>query len=229
VNVIIWAHHVYLDYPEDTIQGAINIAMQPLTFTITLVSALSIYSLSATMFRSRFKWTPASTLLVAGIFGWLTAGISGVVNATIEFNDAIHNTLWVVGHFHHMALLNIGIVVLAGVYAYLPELTGKRWYSRHLAWWHVWLTLIGDYGMIIPWLIQGLLGAPRRYSILPGATTAGPTWRSRSSAWSPWASSTSPGTWAPPCAASIAPRTSSPGGATRCGSAGRRARSPCSP
>ena len=166
-NVIIWAHHVYLDYPEDTIQGAINIAMQPLTFSISIVSALSLYSLSATIWRSRFEWTPASKFLVAGLFGWMTAGLSGLVNATIALDVDVHNTLWIVGHFHHMALLNIGMVVFAAGYAFLPELTGKAWYSRRLADWHLWLTLIGGYGSVVLWLSQGLTGGPRRWAILP--------------------------------------------------------------
>ena len=102
----------------------------------------------------------------------MTAGLSGVVNATIQFDEAVHNTLWIVGHFHHMALLNIGLVAFAGVYAFLPGLTGKRWYSERLGHVHLWLTLIGGYGMVIPWLMQGLTGAPRRFAVLPEAYDA---------------------------------------------------------
>ena len=47
VNVIVWAHHIYLDYPKGSIQSALNTSMQPLTFAITLPSAISLYSLSA--------------------------------------------------------------------------------------------------------------------------------------------------------------------------------------
>lgn len=165
-NVMIWAHHVYLDYPEDTFQGAINVAMQPLTFSIAIVSALSLFSLSATIWRSDFEWTPASKFLIAGMIGWLTAGLSGVINATIALDVDVHNTLWVVGHFHHMALLNIGMVVFAAGYEFLPEMTGKRWYSDRLADWHLWLTLVGGYGTVVLWLSQGLTGAPRRWAIL---------------------------------------------------------------
>lgn len=167
VNVIIWAHHIYLDWPEDTIQGALNTAMQPLTFSITLVSALSLYSLAATMYRSNFQWTPASRFLIAGLFGWLTAGLSGVVNATISLDVAVHNTLWIVGHFHQMALLNIGVVIFGAVYAFLPQIAGREWYSERLGNLHVALTLIGGYGMVIPWLAEGLTGAPRRFAVLP--------------------------------------------------------------
>lgn len=166
-NVIVWAHHIYTDYPTDSVQGALNVAMQPTTFAIVAPSAISLYSLSATIWRSDFEWTPAAKFLGAALIGWITAGLSGVVNATIVFNQVVHNTMWVVGHFHHMALLNIGLVVFGSVYAFIPRLTGNEWYSEKLGNTHMWLTVIGGYGMITPMLIQGLDGAPRRYAVLP--------------------------------------------------------------
>ena len=167
-NVLVWAHHIYLDYPEGTIQSQINTVMQPLTFSLVLPSALSLYSLGFTIWRSRFVWTAASTALFLGLVGWLLAGLSGIVNATIAFDVAVHNTLWIVGHFHHMALLNIGLLIFGATYALLPELTGHALYSERLARWHVWLTFTS--GMIVfgLWLVQGLDGAPRRFAVLPG-------------------------------------------------------------
>jgi cytochrome c oxidase subunit 1 len=166
-NVLVWAHHVYLDYPEGTPQAAINTVMQPMTFSLVLPSALSLYSLGLTIYRSRFRWTPASTALFFGLVGWLLAGLSGIVNATIAFDVVVHNTLWIVGHFHHMAMLNIGLLIFGAVYALLPELTGKALYSERMAWVHVWTTFVA--GMIVfgLWLVQGLDGAPRRWSVLP--------------------------------------------------------------
>jgi cytochrome c oxidase subunit 1 len=166
-NVLVWAHHIYLDYPEGTVQAQINTVMQPITFSLVLPSALSLYSLGFTIYRSRFRWTPASTALFFGLVGWLLAGLSGIVNATIAFDVVVHNTLWIVGHFHHMAMLNIGLLVFGAVYALLPELTGKALYSERLAWVHVWTTFVA--GMIVfgIWLVQGLDGAPRRWSVLP--------------------------------------------------------------
>jgi len=167
VNVIVWAHHIYLDYPSGSIQAALNTSMQPLTFAITLPSAVSLYSLSATIWRSDFQWTPAAKFLAAAMVSWLVAGLQGVINATIVLDAVIHNTMWIVGHFHNMALLNIGLVIFASVYAFLPRLTGREWYSESLANSHLWLTVIGGYGMCIPMLVQGLEGAPRRYAVLP--------------------------------------------------------------
>ena len=167
VNVIVWAHHVYLDYPSGSIQAALNTSMQPLTFAITLPSAISLYSLSATIWRSDFQWTPAAKFLAVAMLSWLVAGLQGIINATIVFDAIVHNTMWIVGHFHNMALLNIGLVIFAAVYAFVPKLTGREWYSESLANSHLWLTVIGGYGMVIPMLVQGLEGAPRRYAVLP--------------------------------------------------------------
>ena len=166
-NVLVFAHHVYLDYPAGTAQATINTAMQPITFALTIPSALSLYSLFFTIYRSDWKWTGASTALFLGLVSWLTAGLSGVVNATIAFDVVVHNTLWVVGHFHHMALLNIGFAIFGAIYYFIPELTGRALYSDLMARWHIWLTFV--FGLISfgLWLVQGLEGAPRRYAVLP--------------------------------------------------------------
>jgi cytochrome c oxidase subunit 1 len=166
-NVLVWAHHVYIDYPSGSPQAAINVVMQPMTYSLTVVSALSLYSLLFTMYRSKFQWSAAATALYLGLVSWLISGLSGVVNATIAFDTVVHNTLWIVGHFHQMALLNIGFVIIAATYAWLPELVGKELYSETLAKWHIWLTFILATANSAVWLWQGLDGAPRRYAVLP--------------------------------------------------------------
>jgi len=167
-NVLVWAHHVYIDYPQGSVQADINVAMQPTTFALVIPSALSLYSLGFTIYRSDFRWNAAGTALFLGLVSWLLAGLSGIVNATIAFDKVVHNTLWIVGHFHHMALLNIGLLIFGAIYAFLPDLTGKPLWSEALAKWHVWLTfLFGTLNSAL-WLVQGLEGAPRRFAVLPG-------------------------------------------------------------
>jgi cytochrome c oxidase subunit I len=166
-NGVVWAHHIYLDYPQGSVQAGINTAMQPLTFALTIPSALSLYSLFMTIFRSRWRWTAASTALFLALTSWLLAGLSGVVNATIAFDAVVHNTLWVVGHFHHMALLNIGLLIFSALYAWLPEWLGRPLYSERLAQWHIWLTFFAGTANSVVWIIQGLNGAPRRFAVLP--------------------------------------------------------------
>jgi cytochrome c oxidase subunit I len=171
-NVIVWAHHVYLDHPDGSAQGTINVLMQPTTFALVIPSALSLYSLGMTIYRSEWKWGVVETTLFLGLFSWLTAGLSGIVNATIAFDKVVHNTLWIVGHFHQMAIVNIGFVVFAGIYYVLPNVYGKPIWSESLAKWHVWLTFIGVTVNSAFWLWQGLNGAPRRFSELPAGYEA---------------------------------------------------------
>jgi cytochrome c oxidase subunit 1 len=167
VNVIIGAHHMYLDFPSGSVQPLINTMMQPLTFAIVTPSALSLYSLCATIWGAKVRWTVPMLFLFVAMCSWLVAGLQGVINATITLDLVVHNTLWIVGHFHNMALLNIGLVILAATYAMLPALLGRPWYSERLGRWHLALTTVGGYGSVIPWLIQGLDGAPRRWAVLP--------------------------------------------------------------
>jgi cytochrome c oxidase subunit 1 len=171
-NVIVFAHHVYLDHPDGSAQGTINVLMQPTTFALVIPSALSLYSLGMTIYRSEWKWGVVETTLFLGLFSWLTAGLSGVVNATIAFDKVVHNTLWIVGHFHQMAIVNIGFVVFAGIYYVLPNVYGKPIWSESLAKWHIWLTFIGVTVNSAFWLWQGLEGAPRRFSTLPSGYEA---------------------------------------------------------
>jgi cytochrome c oxidase subunit 1 len=165
-NVIIGAHHMYTDFPDD-LQQAVNGFSQPLTYAVTIPSALSLFSLAFTMYRSAFVWTPASRFLAVALVSWLVAGLQGVGLATIHFDVVAHNTLWVVGHFHNMALLNIGLVIFGGIYALLPHLIGRQWHSERLGDWHLVLTVLGGYGSVIPWMWQGADGAPRRWAVLP--------------------------------------------------------------
>jgi len=166
-NVIVWAHHIYLDYPAGSPQAAINVTMEPLTFSVTIVSALSLYSLFFTIFRSKYPWNAASTAIFLGLTSWMIAGFSGIVNATIAFDQIIHNTLWIVGHFHQMAFLGIGFTIIAATYVYLPEFVGKPLYSETMARWHVWLTFVFTMVNTAIWMYQGLLGGPRRFNVLP--------------------------------------------------------------
>ena len=168
VNVIIGAHHMYLDFPSGSVQPLISTMMEPLTFAIVTPSALSLYSLCATIWKSQIRWTVPMLFLFVAMCSWLVAGIQGLINATIVLDLVVHNTLWVVGHFHNMALLNIGLVIFASIYAFVPDLIGRPWYSERLARWHLVLTTVGGYGSVIPWLLQGLDGAPRRWAVLPG-------------------------------------------------------------
>lgn len=167
-NLFVWAHHLYLNYPDgNTVQESLGTIMQPTTYALVLPSALSLFSIAATIYKSNFQWNAASKFLIAGVISWLVAGLQGIINATAAFQDTLHNTLWVVGHFHNMAFLNMGLLIFGAMYAFLPELTGRAHFNERLGSLHLWGTVIGGYGWVVCQMVQGLEGAPRRWSRLP--------------------------------------------------------------
>jgi cytochrome c oxidase subunit 1 len=93
--------------------------------------------------------------------------MQGIINATAAFQETLHNTLWIVGHFHNLAFLNMGLLIFGAMYAFLPELMGRPWWNERLGSWHLWGTVIGAYGWVTCQMLQGLEGAPRRWAQLP--------------------------------------------------------------
>ena len=165
-NVIIGFHHMYTDFPESVTQ-TVNTFSQPLTYAVTIPSAISLFSIGFTIYRSAFDWSnPAAKFLAVALASWVVAGFQGVALATIRYDRFAHNSLWIVGHFHNMALIHIGAVIFAAVYYFLPDLVGRPLHSRKLADWHLVLLLVGGYGMVVPWMLQGMDGAPRRFAVL---------------------------------------------------------------
>lgn len=167
VNISIWAHHIYIDFPNGTSQAVVNTIAEPLTYSVTLPSVVSIVAIVLTILAARPAWGLPMKFTIAAVFSWLVAGFSGIVNATPAMDEAVHNTMWVVGHFHNMALLNIGFVGFAGAYYLVPKLTGRHFVNRRLGDAHLWGSVIGGYLMILPWLLQGLEGLPRRVITTP--------------------------------------------------------------
>ncbi|MHA2277261.1 MAG: cbb3-type cytochrome c oxidase subunit I, partial [Candidatus Kariarchaeaceae archaeon] len=163
VQNIVWAHHIYMDFIQPL---EITVTMQLSTYAITIPSLASLFTLVATMIAGEWEWNTTTRFAFTGIVGWFMAGIQGVINATVWENTIIHNTLWVPGHFHTMALFNILMAIFAMTYYLLPKLTGKN-ISERSAKLHWWGTLIGLIGMVHFWLLQGILGFLRRSAVLP--------------------------------------------------------------
>ncbi len=167
VNISIWAHHVYIDFPNGTSQAVINTIAEPLTFSVTLPSVVSIVAIVVTFMAGSPRWGLPMKFTIAAVFSWLLAGLSGIVNATPALDEAVHNTMWVVGHFHNMALLNIGLVGMAGAYYLIPKVTGRGFVNPRLGDVHLWGSVAGGYLMVLPLMLQGLEGLPRRVITTP--------------------------------------------------------------
>ena len=134
------------------------------------VAVVTIYSMTMLIWGSRYRWTLASTLLYMGFAGWAIGGTGAVIDSIIPINFRLHNTTWVVAHFHTYLILCVVVWALAFL-AHLLERDADRTTSRAGRTWTVGLIIIGGYGLTGTWFVEGALGIPRRYAIQPPGTT----------------------------------------------------------
>src|ERR1044071_7775114 len=108
---------------------------------------------------SSFHWTLASTLLYVGFAGWAIGGVGAVIDSIIPINFRLHNTTWVVAHFHTYLILCV-LVWAVAFFAHLLERDAGRTSSRAARAWTVGLILVGGYGFTGTWFVGGALGIP---------------------------------------------------------------------
>ena len=134
------------------------------------VAVITIYSMTMLVWGSRYRWTLASTLLYVGLAGWAIGGTGAVIDSLIPINFRLHNTAWVVAHFHTYLILTVVVWALAFL-AHLLERDADRTSSRAGRAWTIALILVGGYGLTGTWFVEGVLGVPRRYAIQPPGTS----------------------------------------------------------
>ena len=130
---------------------------------------ITIYSMTMLVWGSRYRWTLASTLLYIGLAGWAIGGTGAVIDSIIPLNFRLHNTVWVVAHFHTYLMLTVVVWVLAFL-ATCSSATPAD-VSRAARAWTVALLLVGGFGLTGTWFVEGALGFPRRYAIQPPGTS----------------------------------------------------------
>ncbi|HTX59099.1 MAG TPA: cbb3-type cytochrome c oxidase subunit I [Verrucomicrobiae bacterium] len=123
---------------------------------------------------------PAMAGITLAMILFIFGGFGGIVNASYSMDAMVHNTMWIVGHFHITVGGPVALTFLAATYRLLPSLTGRRVWSESLARAQVWLWFIGMSVMSLAMHVEGLLGAPRRTADLSygGAAAA--------QSWEPW-------------------------------------------
>jgi len=163
-----YSHHLYMDFVQPTWADIISEVAS--YGALIPVAVITIYSMTMLIWGSRYHWTLASTLLYIGFAGWAIGGVGAVIDSIIPFNFRLHNTAWVVAHFHTYLILCVVVWVLAFL-AHLLERDAGRTSSRAARTWTVALILVGGYGLTGTWFVEGTLGIPRRYAIQPSGTS----------------------------------------------------------
>jgi heme bearing subunit I of the terminal oxidase len=159
-------HHLYLT-PVPAWSTYLTMA---LSFAIVLPSAITFFSVWMTLKgvpRNRWEWNAVALFSLLAFAGAIFGGLSGPVLATIPWDVDLHNSLFVLSHFHAITILAITAGGYALLYAFFPILTGRRWFSSAMARFHFGLTAIGGSAIVFGFDQLGSLGVLRREVIVP--------------------------------------------------------------
>lgn len=160
----LWVHHMFAT-------GLPNLGLSffsTSSMVIAIPSGIQIFSALATLWYGKVNFKTPLLYILGFIFTFVIGGISGVMVASVPLDWQVHDTYFVVAHFHYVLVGGALFPLLAGVYYWFPKLTG-RLLDEGLGQVNFWLTFIGFHVAFFPMHISGLRGMPRRvYTYLAG-------------------------------------------------------------
>ncbi len=158
LSFIVWGHHMFIT-GMNPFFGSFFVFT---TLLIAIPSAVKVFNYLTTLWRGSLILTPAMLFAIGLVSTFITGGVTGIILADSALDIAVHDTYFVVAHFHVVMGMSAVFGMFAGVYHWFPKMYGRMLNTR-LGYAHFWVTLIGSYGVFFPMHFVGLAGAPRRY------------------------------------------------------------------
>lgn len=155
---IVWAHHMFVTGMNPFL-GSIFMF---LTLIIAVPSAVKAFNYITTLWRGNIRFTPAMLFSIGLVSFFISGGVTGLILGNSALDIQLHDTYFVVAHFHLVMGASSAFGLLAGVYHWFPKMFG-RLMNEKLGYVHFWLTFIGIYCVFFPMHYIGIAGFPRRY------------------------------------------------------------------
>jgi cytochrome c oxidase subunit 1 len=155
---LVWAHHMFVTGLNPFLCSIFVL----LTLLIAVPSAIKVFNWLTTLWRGNIRFTPATLFAIGFVSLFISGGLTGIFlgNSTIDIH--LHDTMFVVAHFHIVMGVASMFGMFAGVYHWFPKMFG-RYLNSTLGYIHFWVTMVGAYLIFWPMHYEGLAGMPRRY------------------------------------------------------------------
>jgi cytochrome c oxidase subunit 1 len=158
LSFVVWGHHMFITGMNPFLGSVFVLG----TLIIAVPSAVKTFNYIATLWKGNLQLTPAMLFAIGLVSFFISGGLTGLFlgNAALDIN--LHDTYFVVAHFHIVMGSAAIFGMMSGIYHWFPKMFG-RMMNKSLGYAHFWLTFISAYCVFFPMHFMGLAGVPRRY------------------------------------------------------------------
>ncbi len=158
LSFMVWAHHMFVTGLNPFL-GSFFVL---LTLLIAVPSAIKVFNWLTTLWRGNIRFTPAMLFAIGFVSLFISGGLTGIWLGNSSLDIHLHDTYFVIAHFHLVMGVASLFGMFAGIYHWYPKMYG-RYLNNTLAYIHFWVTIAGAYCIFWPMHYEGLAGMPRRY------------------------------------------------------------------
>lgn len=158
LSFIVWAHHMFMSGVNPFISNFFVV----FTLIIAVPSAVKVFNWIATLYGGNIRFNAASLFGIGFVSMFISGGLTGIFLGNSAIDIQMHDTYFVVAHFHIVMGVAAFFGMFAGIYHWFPKMFG-RFMNETLGKLHFWFTLVGAYAVFWPMHYLGVAGVPRRY------------------------------------------------------------------
>jgi len=158
LSTIVWGHHMFVTGMNPFLGSVFTFT----TLLIAIPSAVKAFNYITTLWQGNLQLNPAMLFSIGMVSTFITGGLTGLILGDSALDINVHDTMFVVAHFHLVMGISALFGMFAGVYHWFPKMYGKMM-NKDMGFLHFWITAISAYGVFFPMHFIGLAGLPRRY------------------------------------------------------------------
>ncbi len=158
LSTIVWGHHMFVTGMNPFLGSVFTFT----TLLIAIPSAVKAFNYITTLWKGNLQLNPALLFSIGMVSTFITGGLTGLILGDSALDINVHDTMFVVAHFHLVMGISALFGMFAGVYHWFPKMY-RRMMNKDMGYLHFWLTAISAYGVFFPMHFVGLAGLPRRY------------------------------------------------------------------